>query len=117
MKTEGFDEEIKELEEAGMIKRKKTRDGEKLEFTEQGLKATEFKIGLDTDMQLFLFTVMWNEMPDYENPHLKLVKIGERLKENPGINIFRTLEANPEKVEGIELKKDLPEEFVMQFDP
>jgi len=113
-----FKEEIAELEEAGVIETEKTRDGEQISFTEDGLKATEFMIGMRTDMQLFVFQLMWNnQYSDVENPHLRLIKIAEDMRDTLEINILRTIEFEEDKLEGLELKKDLPEEFLLQFDP
>lgn len=117
MKTDEFQEEIEELEEIGVIEREKTRDGQRISFTEDGLKATKFKIGLDSDMQLFLFQLMWNNFGDFNDPYLKLVKIAGRLRDAVEINILRTIEFNDDRLEGIEVKEDLPEDFLQVFDP
>lgn len=118
MKTSKFDDEIEELEEAGVIERKKTRDGDSISFTQEGLEATKFMIGLNTDMQLFLFSLMWNnEYSDVEDPYLRLIKIAETLRDTVEINILRTLEFEADKLDGIEVQEDLPEDFLDYFDP
>jgi len=116
-----FREEIRELEEAGVIETEKTRDGEKIGFTENGLAATEFMIGMRADMQLFLFSLLWNnEYQNMDSPYEKLIMIGKDMRDKFELNIFRTLETgdNADKIEGIELlEDDLPEDFVQVFDP
>lgn len=112
------EEEIQDIldnfKDAGAVERNK--QGYRL--TEQGAEIAETMIGTRPDMQLKLFAIRWNQMPNYTNPHRKLIKIAKDLKENPGINIFRTIESNPDKLDGIELTVDqLPEDFVQQFDP
>jgi len=61
-KPDGFEEVIKDFEEAGIVSREKTRDGDKFSFTEDGLKATEMRIAMDPDMQLFLFQILWDNI-------------------------------------------------------
>jgi hypothetical protein len=118
MNKSEFKEEIAELEEAGVIETENTRDGERISFTEEGLEATEFVVGMRTDMQLFLFSLLWNnQYSTVEDPHLRLIKIAEDMRDKFEINILRTIEFEEDKLKGIELKEDLPEEFLRQFDP
>lgn len=115
---EEYQDEIDELVEAGVLKRVRSRDGNDLEFTEDGWDFTKLQVGLNVDMQLFLFTLLWNNYGDYEDEHRKLVEIGLDLKEMAEINIFRTIQANEEKLSGVELMVDsLPSEFLQAFDP
>lgn len=118
-KPEGYEEELREFQEAGILEIQQTRDGRQINFTEEGKALTDLKIAWDEDMQLFLFKIYWDDKyGSMENSVEKLFKIAKELKEDPGINILRTLEANQEKIHGIEFKEGyLPEDIVKQFDP
>lgn len=112
-------DKLRELEKEGVIEVKQSRNGRQIEFTEPGEAFTEMQIAWNEDMQLFLFDLYWNEKyGDVADPYRKIIKIAKDMKENPGINILRTIEANQDKLGGIELKDGyLPEDFVQQFDP
>lgn len=113
-----FQDEIDELVEAGVLERVSTRNGQDIRFTDDGWDFVKFKIGLNVDMQLCLFSLMWENYGDYEDEHRKLIEIGFDLKEMAEINIFRTIQANEDKLSGIELTVDrLPSDFLRVFDP
>jgi len=114
-----YNEELREFQKAGIVEVKQTRDGREIEFTEPGEALTELQIAWNEDMQLFLFKIYWDEKySDVPGSVEKLLKIADDLKEDPGINILRTIENNEEKIHGISLKQGyLPEDIVQQFDP
>lgn len=118
-KPEKFEQELREFEKAGILESKQTRNGREIKFSEEGKALTEMKIAWDTDMQLFLFKTLWEKKySDIKDGHERLFRIADELKEDPGINILRTLEANQDRIHGIELTEGyLPEEIVSQFDP
>lgn len=113
---EALQDELKELEEAGVIKKVSSRDGVGYEFTEDGWDFSELAISTSVDMQLTLFRMMWNNRQNYSSDHKKLMKIAKDLQKNPGINILRTLELHQDRLEGIKLK-ELPESLLEKFDP
>lgn len=117
MDYQEFQDEIDELVEAGVLERVQSRDGSELRFTEDGLDFTKFQIGLDTDMQLFLFSIMWRRYGEYESEYRKLIEIALDLRDQAEINILRTINANPDRLSGIEVERDLPEDFLEVFDP
>jgi len=112
-------EELKEFEEAGVIETKKTRNGFQLDFTEEGDQLMKMMVGLNTDMQLFIFQMLWNkEYQNYEAGAERLIAIASDCKEVAEINILRTIESRIDELEGLEIKGDsLPEEIVRPFDP
>lgn len=114
-----YRDELRELEDAGVIELVNSRDGSRVKFTDDGEKAMKFMVGIDTDKQLFIFDLLWTEFySDIDDPHLRLVKIGRDLRDVAEINIFRTIEARIDDLHGLELTQgSLPEEFVRRFDP
>lgn len=112
-----FQDEINELVEAGVLERVSSRNGNDVMFTEDGWDFTKLSIGLNTDMQLCLFDIMWNNYGDFEDEHRKLIEIALDLRDIAEINILRTIEANEEKLDGIEVMEDLPNDFLSVFDP
>lgn len=119
MNLSQYNDELRELQKAGVLEVKQTRDGREINFTEPGKALTEMQIAWDEDMQLFLFQIYWNKKYGHlDEPLRKLIRIAEDMKEDPGINILRTIESNQDKLQGMEIKDGyLPENLVKQFDP
>lgn len=119
--TDELEEALEDLRKDGKIQEIRDFDkGErKFGLTEEGKGYFEGMLKHDEEAQLLTFTMMWNHFYSHiEDPGERLFKIADALKEEPGINILRTLLDNPEKIEGLQLNGDeFSERILGEFDP
>lgn len=125
MDEEEIEDALKSLREDGKIQEIRDFDkGErKFGLTEEGEGFAKGMIAHDDEAALFTFSVMFNRkqeqglIDDENDAFREILSIAETFQNQFERNLLRLLVNNSEKIEGIKLSDDIPEELMKQYDP
>jgi len=116
---ESFEEALKTLREQGDLEEIRDFDSGTRSFrmTEKGMEKTESMIRSDPAMALQTFSMLYNKrFANIEDPMKRILKCAQEMRDQFGVNLLRLLEKHGEKLEGLSISDDIPEDLKEKYD-